>query len=55
MDSKILKVPRPLTSAEYSGTSKETFTCDCAARLYISCGLTFLIKFNMEDASVKSP
>ena len=40
--SKILKVPRPFTSAEYSGTSKETFTCDWAAKLYISFGLTFL-------------
>ena len=55
MASKILRVPRPFTSALYSGTSKETFTWDCAARLYISFGFTFLIKFKIDEASVKSP
>ena len=40
---------------EYSGTSNDTCTCDCAARLYISLGLVFFIKFKIDVASVKSP
>ena len=42
MASNILKAPTPSAFIVYSGTSKETETCDCAARLYISCGLIFL-------------
>ena len=34
-----LRVPTPTTSAVYSARSNDTFTWDCAARLYISVGL----------------
>ena len=54
--SKILKVPRPFTSAEYNQElQKKLSKCDWDAKLYISFGLTFFIKFNIDEASVKSP
>ena len=49
------KAPTASAFAVYSGTSKETETCDCAARLYISVGFIFLIKLDTDIASVISP
>ena len=52
--SKILKFQDHLHQLSIQEL-QETFTCDWAAKLYISFGLTFFIKFNMDEASVKSP
>ena len=53
--SKILKEPIASAFAVYSGTSKDTATCDWAARLYTSFGLIFLINEDTDIASVTSP
>ena len=50
MASNSLKVPIPVASAVYSGTSKDTATWDWAAKLYISIGLIFSINiFKLDD------
>ena len=48
MASKILSVPKASAFVVYSGISKETATCDWAAKLYISVGLTVLIILKTE-------
>ena len=53
--SKIRKVPTAPTFALYSGTSNDTLTCDCAAKLYISSGKILDIEFNTDKESVTSP
>ena len=53
--SSILKAPKASAFAVYSGTSKETATCDCAAKLYISSGFVCLIILDTEEESVISP
>ena len=55
MASKILSAPNASAFAVYSGTSKETATWDCAAKLYISSGLIFSIIFETDVESVISP
>ena len=53
--SSNLRAPSASTSAVYSGASNETATWLCAARLYISSGLTSLIILVKFEESVKSP
>ena len=51
----VTSVPNPSVSAVYSGTSNDTFTCDMAAKLYISSGLISLINLIKLVESVISP
>ncbi len=53
--SRSLSTPMASVSAVYSGTSKDTLTWLCAARLYISSGFTMLIMRISDEESVMSP
>ena len=45
----------PVVSAVCSGSSKETLTCDCAARLYTSSGLSSVNSVTIRTPSDRSP
>lgn len=62
MASSSLSVPTPVVSAVYSGSSKETLTCDCAPKLYTSrrsmsgCEVLIWERIPMRlEESVRSP
>ena len=54
MDSRRVMGPITLVWAVKRGFLNDTATCDCAPRLYISCGLIVSTKLLREDGSNKS-